>query len=200
MKYSVKIIFTSAIIAIAVFFSTAQAQTWQGLRIAPEQRCAEYVRKDYAYPASVEDAIIAQMGGVIYSPYTGEIFESQKETDIEHIVAVSEAHDSGLCASDKQTKRDFARDLLNLTLASPAVNRCSTSGKCAKDAADWLPQYNSCWFAGRVIAVRQKYQLSIDLAEVQTLEEVLSHCTDMTMLAAEQLRQDEPQILAMNSR
>ena len=40
------------------------------------------------------------MGGIIYGPYTGIWFGSTSETDIEHIVARSEAHDSGLCAAD----------------------------------------------------------------------------------------------------
>ena len=52
------------------------------------------------------------------------------------MVATSEAHDSGLCAADAGTKRRFAWDLLNLTLAAPAVNRHQKSGK---DAGEWMP-------------------------------------------------------------
>ena len=78
------------------------------------------------------------------------------------MVAISEAHDSGLCAADGRTRRVFASDPLNLTLASPAVNR---DRKKHYDAAEWLPKRNRCWFAGRVIAVRKKYGLTIDRAE-----------------------------------
>ena len=39
------------------------------------------------------------------------------------MVAKSEAHDSGLCNAGAQTRRTFSNDLLNLTLASPSVNR-----------------------------------------------------------------------------
>ena len=91
------------------------------------------------YPQSVEPDIVASMGGITYGPYTGTWFDSTSETDIEHIVARSEAHDSGLCAADAATKRRFASDLLNLTLASPAVNRSQKGGK---DAAEWLPDLN----------------------------------------------------------
>ena len=42
--------------------------------------------------------IVAAQGGV-YGPYTGTWFESTDQTNIEHTVARSEAHDSGLCAS-----------------------------------------------------------------------------------------------------
>ena len=72
------------------------------------------------------------------------------ETVIEHIVARSEAHDSGLCAADAATHRRFARDLRNLKLASPWLNRYR---KVAKDTAEWLPEKNRCWFAQCIIGV-----------------------------------------------
>ena len=71
------------------------AETWAGLVIAPEHRCAPYDRDDYRYSQSVEAEIVAAMGGRIYGPYTGRYFLSTHRTDIEHIVAVSEGHDSG---------------------------------------------------------------------------------------------------------
>ena len=101
------------------------------------------------------------------------MFSTLRKTDIEHIVARSEAHDSGLCAADQATKRTFANDLLNLTLASPRVNRVE---KRDKDAAEWLPDKNKCWFARRVVAVKAKYDLTIDVAERESLESVLRDC------------------------
>ena len=65
--------------------------TWRGLTVAPEHRCARYERDDYPYSQSVETRIIAGMGGQIYGPYTGRYFSSRGETDIEHMVATSEA-------------------------------------------------------------------------------------------------------------
>ena len=138
-----------------------------------ENRCSPYDSGDYSYPQSVEDAIIDRLGG-IYSPYTGECFAGKSETDIEHMVARSEAHDSGLCAADGGTRRSFSQDLDNLTLASPAVNR---NQKGAKDAADWLPARNSCWFAATIIEVRRRYGLTIDQREADALDQVLASCT-----------------------
>ena len=146
--------------------------TWRGLVVAPENRCAPYDRSDYRYPQSVEDKIVAALGDV-FSPYTCASFGSKRETDIEHMVAVSEAHDSGLCAADRQTRRRFASELANLTLAAPAVNR----RKGARDAAEWLPETNRCWFAGRVVEVRKGYALTIDAQEAAALEAVLSDCS-----------------------
>ena len=44
--------------------------------------------------------------GVVYGPYTSTCFSSTSETDIEHMVAASEAHDSGLCARNRATRAD----------------------------------------------------------------------------------------------
>ena len=97
---------------------TEPGSTWRGITIAPEERCAPYDSDDYPYSPSVEPRIVEELGGV-YGPYTGNWFGSIRETDIEHIVARSEAHDSGLCAATPATRAQFASDLVNLTLASP---------------------------------------------------------------------------------
>ena len=163
--------------------------TWRGIAVAVEHRCSPYDSDDYRYPASVEPKIVAAQGG-IYGPYTGKWFDSIKETDIEHIVARSEAHDSGLCAVSRATKARFASDLLNLTLASPSVNRHQ---KIANDAAEWLPDLNQCWYVARTIQVRQAYDLTIDRAEADAIDRVLAKCgsTEMVVLAPAQ-RIDHP--------
>ena len=146
---------------------------WRGLTVAAEDRCSPYDPDDYSYSQSVEPRIIAGMDGIVYGPYTGRRFADRGETDIEHIVARSEAHDSGLCAADSATRKRFSSDLLNLTLAAPNVNR---HRKVAKDASEWLPDMNRCWFADRVVRVRQKYGLTIDRREADALDSVLSGC------------------------
>ena len=169
-------------ITIAVHGLAHSAQTWNGLVVAPEHRCSPYDRSAYPYSQSAEPEIVASMGGKIYGPYTGRYFASMRDTDIEHIVAVSEAHDSGLCAAGSDVRSRFASDPLNLTLAAPDINRCSSGGKCAYDAAEWLPPLNRCWFAARVVAVKRKYALTIDRHEVDALERVFSACTSTDMI------------------
>ena len=122
------------------------------------------------------------MGGKIYEPYTGRYFASKEDTDIEHIVAAAEGHDSGLCAATNAKRVQFATDLLNLTLAAPSVNRCTVFAKCAKDAYEWLPPKNKCWFSQRVVDIRKKYGLTIDRREADLLEAVLSHCPSTEMI------------------
>ena len=153
--------------------------------VSAEHRCSAYDSDDYPYSQSVEQRIVASMGGIIYGPYTGTLFDSTSQTDIEHIVARSEAHDSGLCEADARTKRRFSSDLLNLTLASPSVNRSRKSGK---DASEWLPDLNRCWFASRVVEVRQGYGLTIDQREREVLEGILSSCASTAMVVQQHSR------------
>ncbi len=169
-----------ALFVVAALFCVdgASAETWRGLTVAPEYRCSPYERKrDYRYSPSIEHDIVRSLGAV-YGPYTGTCFGSATETDIEHIVATSEAHDSGLCARDRETRAQFATDLRNLTLASPGVNRHQ---KRDKDAAEWVPVRNRCWFAARVVEVRQAYGLTIDRREAQALERILVACESTEM-------------------
>ena len=148
-------------------------ESWRGLKMAPEHRCSAYDRDDYPYPQSVEPLIARRLGGW-WSPYDGTVFADGSQSDIEHIVAVSEAHDSGACRWGAARRREFARDLDNLTLATPQLNRHE---KSAYDAADWLPEHNRCWFAGRVLAVRLEYDLTIDQREAAALDRVFAGCT-----------------------
>ena len=170
------------LLAVFTVVGSASAETWYGLTVTPEHRCSPYERKhEYPYHQAIEREIVEELGAV-YGPYTGTCFASTKQTDIEHIVATSEAHDSGLCAADRATKRRFAQDLRNLTLASPEVNRHQKSGK---DAGEWVPERNRCWFAGSVLEVKRAYRLTVDRREATALERILSQChgTEMELFA-----------------
>ncbi len=70
---------------------------WRSIVITDEDRCSPYDADDYLYSPSVEARIVEGLGGIVYGPYTGRHFEATTETDIEHIVARSEAHDGVVC-------------------------------------------------------------------------------------------------------
>ena len=110
--------------------------------------------------------------GQVYTPYSciafGITANGTAATDIEHIVALAEAHDSGIADSQR---RSIASDLTNLTIADPRVNR---SQKADRDAAQWQPSRHGAWFAERVVQVKLKYTLSVDPAERNALERLLA--------------------------
>lgn len=146
--------------------------SWRGLKIAEEETCTDYDSDFYPYGSNSDWGIAASMGG-LWGPYEEVCFETVYDVTVEHMVARKEAHDSGMCDDDPAIKAQFASDFLNLTLASSSVN----SEKSAKDVAEWLPVNNQCWYVWRVIKVKQKYDLTIDIAERDAMEEVLDECS-----------------------
>ncbi len=149
----------------------------EGITIEPENRCSPYERYSGPFGSDVESRISAQQGG-LFSPYSMRCFTSERDVDIEHIVAASEAHDSGMCAHSRDKQTEFASDFLNLTHAAPALNRYE---KSAKDAAEWLPEHNQCWYVYRIIEVKRKYGLSVDAKEAKALRSVLRSCKSTKM-------------------
>ena len=63
------------------------------------------------------------------------------------------------------------------------------SQKGGKDAAEWLPDLNQCWFASRVAEVRRRYTLTIDGREADVLQGILSNCTSTEMVVLERSAQ-----------
>ena len=149
-----------------------------GVIVAPESRDAPYDRDDYDYPASIEQRIIDNQGGH-FSPYTLVCFDDLGDTDIEHIVAAAEAHDSGMGTRSEDEKRTFARDLDNLTTASPSVNRFQKSDN---DPAEWMPENNRCWYVGVWVDVKRKYGLTMDPAEVEAIVPIYQECTAFNLI------------------
>ena len=149
---------------------------WMGLRVCeePDERVG-YDRDEFGSGySSMEDEIIQrlpQMDGQVYTPYTCTLYDIKDngtaDTDIEHIVALAEAYDSGVAESDYRT---LAADIDNLTIAVPNVNRFD---KGDRDAAEWQPDRNRGWFAATVVSVKQKYSLSVNPAERDALEMML---------------------------
>ena len=159
---------------------SADAETWRGLQVCDERtegRLRPRRFRDWLQH-SLEDEIIAALpptmkaNGQVYTPYSCLAFDitaaGTAATNIEHIVALAETHDS--CIADDR-RRDIASDLDNLTIADPTVNR---SEKSDRDAAEWMPARHGAWFAERVIQVKLEYGLSIDSAERDALEELLA--------------------------
>ena len=166
------------LVSIPTALAQSTDDTFRGIQIRPENRCSPYNRRDYSYPQSVEPEITVQQGG-LFSPYDMRCFVSLRQVDIEHIVARSEAHDSGLCAATDQVRRAFSEDLLNLTHATRLLNGHI---KGSNDAGEWLPQYNRCWYAHTIVAVKRKYGLTVDREEADALSNTLQNCPSKTML------------------
>ena len=175
-----------------------EVEIWKGLVVADEltlDDCPPYqeLRDDYQYSPNA-DLLIAQQLGGFYSPYDDVWYELTTEVDVDHIVARKEAHDSGMCLATPEERYEFANDLLNLTLATPSVNR---DEKRDKDPGEWLPEYHQCWYVFRVISVKKKYKLTVDERERNAIQDVLDDCT-ANDLFLEPLRVEDDSIEEMS--
>ena len=172
----------------------AGSPTWMDLPVCEEGARVSYDRDAFgsAY-SSLEDEIIDALpksDGQVYTPYTCTLFDIQPDgtaaTDIEHIVALAEAYDSGLAESQFRT---FAGDIDNLTIADPTVNR---SQKSDLDAGEWEPPENRGWFAARIVAVKQKYGLSVNPDERDALQAMLNSAPSRTVSCGDGLTSGGP--------
>lgn len=143
-----------------------------GLRVQSEDTCTEYNTADYPSGSTLDVIKAKEMGG-IFGAYENHCFDSYKDVDVDHLVARKEAHDSGLCAADAQTKINFSNDLENIALASASVNR----SKSDRDPADWLPDHNACWYVWQHLHIKRKYDMTIDEAEKNAIDSVLQDCS-----------------------
>ena len=78
------------------------------------------------------------LSGRWFGSFTGKTFNNPKQLDIDHLVPLKEAHDSGAHAWSKSRKREYANDMSHpdhLIAVSSRANR----SKGAKDPSEWLP-------------------------------------------------------------
>ena len=108
-----------------------------------------------------------------YSEYDRTWISESSEIEIDHIVALSEAHDSGASEWTPDQRERFANDLQNLVAVSSAANQ----SKDDRDAAGWRPHEEVwCSFAYTVVEVKANYGLTVDPAEHAALTEMIDTC------------------------
>ena len=143
-------------------------------QVAPESTptvTATSVRMSWVYEHS-EAEIANRLGGwPIRLPYSDIVATGPGETDVDHIVPIEEALQSGAEGWGHDRWRDFQSDLLNLMLANPQVNR---HRKGAKGIGEWCPPYHRLWYAWDYSLVKLAYGLTFDRHEADVLKRILT--------------------------
>ena len=113
------------------------------------------------------------------SAYDGVTVEDPGELDIDHLVPLAEAWESGASGWTDEQREAFANDLDNPD-ALIAVTAGSNRSKGDRDPAEWRPPERSAWcdYATAWIDVKAEWGLTADPAEVAELEEMLATCPD----------------------
>ncbi|RWZ78941.1 MAG: HNH endonuclease [Candidatus Microsaccharimonas sossegonensis] len=122
------------------------------------------------------------VAGVLHDPYTATDINFTKggsDVQIDHVVALSNAWQTGAQNLTKAQRVQLANDPLELLAVQGDANQQKGDG----DAATWLPANKSfrCEYAARQIAIKQKYTLWVTDAEKRAMLTILSSCPNQVL-------------------
>jgi Protein of unknown function (DUF1524) len=121
-------------------------------------------------------------GGRWYSYYNNAFYTLTSDLDIDHMVPLAEAWDSGARNWTTTRRRSYANDLADprpLVAVKDTVNQ----SKGDQDPAQWMPSYSgaTCRYIQEWVAVKKRWGLSVDSAEKTALTNVANGCTNVTI-------------------
>ncbi|KAH3760724.1 HNH endonuclease [Pelomyxa schiedti] len=124
----------------------------------------------------VTDSACAATSGSWYSEYDGETWTLASDLDIDHVVPLAEAWDSGADTWTTAQRQNFANDLTRPQLIAVTDNVNQSKGD--QDPATWWPPRTSykCTYARAWVQVKYYYGLSVDSAEKTALNNQLAGC------------------------
>ncbi len=137
----------------------------------------EWVLIRQAISGTVDDCKVANGGWFSY--YDGVTTDSSRSFDIDHMVPLAEAWDSGANNWSESRRERFANDLDYLP-SLQAVSASSNRSKSDKDPSEWMPTSESagCRYIKEWVGTKYRWGLSIDPAEKSAIRsEVREHCT-----------------------
>ena len=119
--------------------------------------------------------------GQWYSYYDAQTSTLASDFDIDHMVALAEAWDSGAHSWTAAERQAFANDLGD-DRSLIAVTDNSNASKSDSDPADWLPAYEQCRYVGDWVAVKVRWSLTVDQAEKDRLTQLAADCADTPLV------------------
>ena len=118
--------------------------------------------------------------GTLIDPYSGITInfvkgvKSSMEVQIDHVVALSNAWQTGAFKLTLERRTEFANDPENLLAVQGRLNSQKGDG----DAATWLPPLKKyrCTYVSKQIAVKAKYGLWVTAPEKAAMKNILAKC------------------------
>ncbi|MBO3676895.1 HNH endonuclease family protein [Streptomyces sp. NEAU-YJ-81] len=124
----------------------------------------------------VTDSSCAATSGSWYSPYDGATWSAASDVDIDHLIPLAEAWDSGAWNWTTSKRQALANDLTRPQLLAVTDNVNQSKGD--QDPGTWWPSRTAyrCTYARAWVQVKHYYGLSVDSAEKNSLSSVLNGC------------------------
>jgi hypothetical protein len=110
------------------------------------------------------------ISGTWEDPYTGNTYTDPSILDIDHVIALANAHISGGWAWTPEQKQAFANDLTNPESLIAVYNGANRSkGDRAPD--EWLPTNLSyrCQYVQVWLIIKERYALSLTAKEARAI-------------------------------
>ncbi|WP_331746712.1 HNH endonuclease family protein (plasmid) [Streptomyces halstedii] len=132
-----------------------------------------------AVVAPEQGARCALSGGEWSSYYDGVTVSDAGKLDIDHVVPLAEAWDSGASEWDADRRMRYANDL-DAERSLVAVTARTNRQKGDKDPSDWLPPAASaqCTYGADWVSTKLRWKLEADEKEIAALEKLAADCAD----------------------
>ncbi len=141
------------------------------------------LRRDLSRKAFAAGDTCRVRSGRLNDPYTAAattfVRGGASEVDIDHVVALGDAWQTGAQRWSAARRVAFANDPLELLSVDAVANRQKGDG----DAATWLPANKAfrCSYVARQIAVKRKYHAWVTPAEHDAMVRVLRACPGLKL-------------------
>ena len=177
--------------------------------VANEHRGAGYDRASFEYPSDPDgdgcdtraDVLLRDSrstprvtagchvaGGTWVSPYDGRTYTQPSALEIDHVVALKEAWDSGAWAWDGARRAAFANDIAERRSLRP-VDGASNRTKGDKDPSNWIPENPAdvCSYLSDWVSIKARWGLSMDQSEAGRIRNLLTRqCPNEMVVAVRQ--------------
>ncbi|MEV7722346.1 HNH endonuclease family protein [Streptomyces sp. NPDC088184] len=132
-----------------------------------------------AVKAPEQGARCTLAGGEWLSYYDEVTVTDPKKLDIDHMVPLAEAWDSGASTWDADRRMRYANDL-DAERSLVAVTAKTNRSKGDKDPSDWMPPANSakCTYLADWAATKLRWKLTADDKERAALERLAAGCSN----------------------
>jgi hypothetical protein len=144
----------------------------------------EALIEESSSPAQVDMFGCKVLAGDWYSTYDKVTVTDPSGLDVDHVVALKEAWDSGAGKWSAARREAFANDLSD-PRALVAVTASSNRSKGDKDPPQWMPRNTAmhCTYLSDWVAVKSRWSLSMDESEYRFIEKRLKGACSGTTIA-----------------
>jgi len=109
--------------------------------------------------------------------YDSAAWTDPADVDIDHVVSLKEAWDSGAWAWNERTRQRFANDLRSpRSLAAVTDNVNQSKGE--SDFAEWQPQRRTCQYLRSWVVTKIRWRLTVDTVEKQAIAAAAQTCAN----------------------